>query len=125
MLVIVWGVGFAELLAVLAMWWLAVRAVLLRRSSPDGARARLLATRALLLWLAVGLLAILATIAGVVHSFQVVSGNDVDPSQKARILAAGISEAMSCAAFGGVTTLVPGIVALVVLLRARGAAARA
>ena len=36
---------------------------------------------------------------GVLNSFGAVAGESVDPSQKARILAEGISEAMNCTAF--------------------------
>lgn len=46
------------------------------------------------------------TIAGLIKSFAAVAG--VDPSQKATLLAAGISEAMNCTAFG----LLVGIVSL-------------
>ena len=37
---------------------------------------------------------------GLVKAFGAVGGESVDPSQKARILAEGIAEAMNCAAFG-------------------------
>ena len=37
---------------------------------------------------------------GLIESFGAVSGESVDPAQKGRILAAGISEAMNCTAFG-------------------------
>jgi len=40
------------------------------------------------------------TIVGLIKSFGAVGGESVDPSQKARILAEGISEAMNCTAFG-------------------------
>jgi biopolymer transport protein ExbB/TolQ len=43
---------------------------------------------------------LLGTIAGLIKSFGAVGGESVDPSQKARILAEGISEAMNCTAFG-------------------------
>lgn len=43
---------------------------------------------------------LLGTVAGLIKSFGSVGGESVDPSQKARILAAGISEAMNCTAFG-------------------------
>lgn len=43
---------------------------------------------------------LLGTVSGLITSFGAVSGESVDPSQKARILAAGISEAMHCTAFG-------------------------
>ena len=43
---------------------------------------------------------LLGTVTGLIKSFGAVSGESVDPSQKARILAQGISEAMNCTAFG-------------------------
>jgi biopolymer transport protein ExbB len=52
---------------------------------------------------------LLGTVSGLIQSFGAVSGESVDPSQKARILAEGISEAMNCTAFG----LIVAIIALV------------
>src|SRR5687768_9185646 len=49
------------------------------------------------------------TIVGLIRAFGAVGGESVDPSQKARILAERISEAMNCTAFG----LLAAIVALV------------
>src|SRR4029079_9480691 len=43
---------------------------------------------------------LLGTVSGLIQSFGAVSGESGDPSQKARILAEGISEAMNCTAFG-------------------------
>src|SRR5438132_241414 len=43
---------------------------------------------------------LLGTVFGLIVSFGAVSGESVDPSQKARILAEGISEAMHCTFFG-------------------------
>ena len=43
---------------------------------------------------------LLGTATGLIKSFGAVSGASVDPSQKAAILANGISEAMNCTAFG-------------------------
>ncbi|MFP6683387.1 MAG: MotA/TolQ/ExbB proton channel family protein [Polyangiaceae bacterium] len=40
------------------------------------------------------------TVEGLITAFGSVSGKGVDPSEKARILAAGISEAMNCTMFG-------------------------
>lgn len=40
------------------------------------------------------------TIVGLIKAFGAVGGESVNPSQKARILAEGISEAMNCTAFG-------------------------
>ena len=52
---------------------------------------------------------LLGTVSGLITSFGAVSGESVDPSQKARILAEGISEAMNCTAFG----LIVAIMALI------------
>jgi len=49
------------------------------------------------------------TIIGLIKAFGAVGGESIDPSQKARILAEGISEAMNCTAFG----LISAITALV------------
>jgi biopolymer transport protein ExbB/TolQ len=43
---------------------------------------------------------LLGTVTGLIKSFGAVGGASVDPSQKATILANGISEAMNCTAFG-------------------------
>jgi biopolymer transport protein ExbB/TolQ len=43
---------------------------------------------------------LLGTVTGLIKAFGSVGGESVDPSQKARILAAGISESMNCTAFG-------------------------
>jgi formate-dependent nitrite reductase membrane component NrfD len=42
----------------------------------------------------------LGTLVGLVKGFGAVGGESVDPSQKARILAEGIAEAMNCTALG-------------------------
>ena len=49
---------------------------------------------------------LLGTVSGLIRSFGAVSGESVDPSQKARILAEGISEAMNCTAFGLIVALI-------------------
>ncbi|MCL2724089.1 MAG: MotA/TolQ/ExbB proton channel family protein [Polyangiaceae bacterium] len=49
---------------------------------------------------------LLGTVSGLIRSFGAVSGESVDASQKARILAEGISEAMNCTAFGLIVALV-------------------
>lgn len=52
---------------------------------------------------------LLGTVSGLITAFGAVSGESVDPGQKARILSAGISEAMHCTWFG----LAVAIIALV------------
>ena len=49
---------------------------------------------------------LLGTIVGLIKAFSSVAGESVDPAQKARILAEGISEAMNCTAFGLVAAVV-------------------
>jgi biopolymer transport protein ExbB/TolQ len=68
----------------------------------------------------------LAVLLGFVAAFGAIGGESVDPSQKARILAEGISEAMYCAAVGLLTAPLP-IVALVgiAILARRAVAPRA
>jgi biopolymer transport protein ExbB len=46
------------------------------------------------------------TIAGLIRAFGAVGGESIDPSQKARILAEGISEAMVCTAFGLIAAII-------------------
>jgi biopolymer transport protein ExbB/TolQ len=72
-----------------------------------------------MLVLAVGALVLfgaLGTLAGLVKAFAAVGGESVDPSQKARILAEGTSEAMNCTAFG-ILFGVPSAIALALLTR--------
>jgi biopolymer transport protein ExbB/TolQ len=57
---------------------------------------------------------LLGTVSGLISSFGAVSGESVDPSQKARILAEGISEAMNCTAFGLIVALI-GLIGYAVL----------
>src|SRR6185436_18118325 len=60
----------------------------------------------------------LGTVVGLVKAFGAVGGESVDPSQKARILAEGIAEAMNCTAFGVVVWL-PSVIVLVLMMRKR------
>src|SRR5215831_14922193 len=57
---------------------------------------------------------LLGTVSGLITSFGAVSGDSVDPANKARILAEGISEAMNCTAFGLIVAIM-GLVAFAVL----------
>src|SRR4029079_17159895 len=52
------------------------------------------------------LFGLFGTIVGLIKAFGAVGGESVDPSQKARILAEGISEAMNCTAFGLISAIV-------------------
>jgi len=57
---------------------------------------------------------LLGTVTGLITSFGAVSGESVDPGQKARILAEGISEAMHCTWFGLFVAII-GLVGFAVL----------
>jgi biopolymer transport protein ExbB/TolQ len=57
---------------------------------------------------------LLGTVLGLIESFGAVGGESVDPSQKARILAEGISEAMNCTAFGLIVAIM-GLIGFAVL----------
>ena len=61
----------------------------------------------------------LGVLVGLVKAFGAVGGESVDPSQKARILAEGISEAMNCTAFSLVVWLPSIIVAFVMTRRSK------
>jgi uncharacterized SAM-binding protein YcdF (DUF218 family) len=58
------------------------------------------------------------TVMGVVKAFGAIGGESVDPSQKARILAEGISEAMNCMAFSS-AVWVPSVIAALLITRRR------
>jgi biopolymer transport protein ExbB len=57
---------------------------------------------------------LLGTVTGLIIAFGSVGGESVDPSQKARVLAQGISEAMNCTAFGLVVAIL-GLIGFAVL----------
>jgi biopolymer transport protein ExbB/TolQ len=67
---------------------------------------------------AVALTGGLGTLVGLVMAFGAVGGESIDPSQKARMLAEGISEAMNCTAFGALFG-VPSAIVLAFLTRKR------
>jgi hypothetical protein len=62
----------------------------------------------------------LGTLAGLISAFGAVGGESIDPSQKARIVAEGIAQAMNCAVFG-IIIWVPSAIAAFVLGRPRPA----
>jgi hypothetical protein len=55
---------------------------------------------------------------GVYRASTVIAGPAVDSSQKARVLAEAISEAMNCTTFGLIALLIPGTISLVLYRRA-------
>jgi biopolymer transport protein ExbB/TolQ len=62
----------------------------------------------------------LGTLVGIVKAFGAVGGESVDPSQKARILAEGIAEAINCTAFG-LIVWVPSVIVLAFAMRRKNA----
>lgn len=61
----------------------------------------------------------LGVLSGLIKVFGAVGGESVDPSQTARILAEGISEAVNCAAVGLVTGPLPIAALIVIAIRTR------
>lgn len=107
------------LVALVAFVW-TIRLVFLvwKQRKTSGVAAKLLAA-------AVGVAALVGgggTLVGLVKAFGAVGGESVDPSQKARMLAEGISEAMNCTALGLLTWLPAVVALLVVMAKARRAA---
>lgn len=62
----------------------------------------------------------LGTLLGLIKAFGSVGGESVDPSQKARILAEGISEAMNCTAFGLLVWMVSALLVAVLTRKVPG-----
>ncbi len=63
-------------------------------------------------------LGLCGTVVGLIKAFGAVGGESVDPSQKARILAEGISEAMNCTAAGlFVALMAAGVIVLIIRWR--------
>jgi biopolymer transport protein ExbB len=60
----------------------------------------------------------LGTLVGLVKAIGATGGESIDPSQKARILGQGISEAMNCTA-AGLLLWLPSVIALTVTARMR------
>jgi len=69
---------------------------------------------------AAAILGSLGTLVGLLKAFGALGGASVDPSQKARIIAEGISAALNCTA-AGLLLWLPSLIALTVLTRARRA----
>jgi hypothetical protein len=70
------------------------------RARPAGSTLKSTTSLYLAVTIVLLVLALLAILAGALKAFGAVGGESVDPSQKARILAEGISEALNCMAFG-------------------------
>jgi len=60
----------------------------------------------------------LGTVVGLLKAFAATGGKGIDPSQKARALGEGISEAMNCSAMGIVVWL-PSVIVLTLITRKR------
>ncbi len=75
--------------------------------------------RAVLLVMTTGMVTgVLGTLFGLAKAFGAVGGESIDPSQKARILAEGISEAMNCTGFG-LLVFIPCAIALFFVTRGK------
>ena len=109
-------------LVILAIWFLVGvagglgTAWLVRRVWKERSRLSLAVKVAAALTVSAALLATFGVVFGVLTALGPMGRESIDPSQKARMLAEGISEAMNCCALG---TLVwtPSMIAAVVLLR--------
>jgi len=118
-IVIVAG-AFIVILLVLGVLAAVVTTWLVRRVW-KGRKQRTLAMRLIAVVVVVAVtFGAIGTLLGMVKAFGAVGGESVDPSQKARILAEGISEAMNCFAFG-VAVWIPGAIVAFVLTRDRKA----
>jgi biopolymer transport protein ExbB/TolQ len=80
-----------------------------RRVWKNKERASLAAKLVVLLAVAGATYGALGTVVGMLSVYGAIGGQSVDPSQKARVLAEGISEAMNCTAFA-LLVWVPSIV---------------
>ena len=65
----------------------------------------------------------LGVLVGLIKAFGAVGGESVDPSQKARILAEGISETINCVAVGVVICPLPIAALIAIVIRTRRVAA--
>ena len=110
-LLVVWLV--LGLIGVVAASWWSRR--LWKRRKELSPRARTMAA----IVAASAMIGALGTLVGLVKAFGAVGGESVDPSQKARILAEGISEAMNCTVFGIALWVLSAII-LSVMMRKRG-----
>ena len=101
---------FGGLGVVLWMRWLWSRTPVAVRATVPDCRRRAVAW---VVWgaFAAGLVGLVATVVGLVHAFGAVA--DVDPAQKAKVLAQGISDAMNYTAAGLVVQYIGCAVALV------------
>ena len=113
-----WFVAFALVPNVLALVLLTLG---LKASEPDSLAS--LRKRALLCLVVTGVAGGLGLMLGLIQAFGAVGGESVDPSQKARILAEGISESMNSIAFSMLALPLPLVTFVVILLRAKRLAA--
>jgi biopolymer transport protein ExbB/TolQ len=106
--------GVLTNLAAIVLLWAALRTQARERLRPLKRRA---IACAVLTTLGAGL----GVLFGLIKAFGAVGGESVDPSQKARILAEGISEAINCVAVGLVTGPLPIAVLIAIVVRTRRA----
>jgi hypothetical protein len=86
-------------------------------------RLRMLQRRAIACALVATFGAGLGVMFGLIKAFGAVGGQSVDPSQQARVLAEGVSEAINCFAVGLVTAPLPIAVLIAIAIRTRRAGA--
>jgi hypothetical protein len=108
--------GVLTNLAAIVLWWAA-------RHGQAVERLRSLQRRAIACAAVAVAGAGLGVLFGLIQAFGAVGGESVDPSQKARILAEGISETFNCVALGLVTTPLPIAALIAIVIRTRRASA--
>ena len=106
--------GVLTNLAAIAFLWAALRTSLIALLAPLQQRALV---NAVLAVLGGGL----GVAFGAIKAFGAIGGESVDPSQRAQILAEGISEAMNCAASGLVTGPLPIAALIAIAMRTKRA----
>jgi hypothetical protein len=109
--------GVLTNLAAIVLWWAA-------RRSRAVEHLRSLRRRAIACAVVAAFGAGLGVLLGLIKAFGAIGGESVDPSQKARILAEGISQAINCFAVGLVTSPLPiaALIAITIGTRRAGAA---
>jgi hypothetical protein len=108
--------GVLTNLAAIVLWWAA-------RRSQAVEHLRSLRRRAVACAVVAAFDAGLGVLVGLIKAFGAVGGESVDPSQKARILAEGISETFNCVAIGLVISPLPIAVLIAIVIRTRRAGA--
>jgi hypothetical protein len=104
--------GVLTNLAAIVLLWAALRTRAVERLQP-------LQRRAVVCAVVATFGAGLGALFGLVAAFRAVGGESVDPSQRARILGEGVSEAINCVAVGLLTGPLPIAVLIAIAVRTR------